>query len=136
MVNKKFEMVSGQSKEEIEQNLKFGSFISQGKKTSIGNGVDSDNYRFTNKDGQIRHVHLNVQKIPGSKQSIATINDITEIKRTENELKVRMNELERWHKLTVDRELKMIELKKRIRELETSLTRSDLKNSKKMAITG
>jgi PAS domain S-box-containing protein len=47
-----------------------------------------------------------------------SIRDVTEKKKIELESKARLEELERWHKLTVDRELKMVELKKRLKELE------------------
>ncbi len=47
--------------------------------------------------------------------------DITERKRMEEELKSRTEELERFMKLSVGRELKMVELKKRIKELERRL---------------
>jgi PAS domain S-box-containing protein len=43
--------------------------------------------------------------------------DITERKKTEQELKERMDELERFQRLTVDRELNMIELKKEVNKL-------------------
>lgn len=44
--------------------------------------------------------------------------DLTKIKRTEKELMERVEELEKFHRLTVGRELKMIELKEKIRKLE------------------
>lgn len=44
--------------------------------------------------------------------------DITEYRKSEDKLRENLKELERFQKLTVDRELKMIELKQRIRELE------------------
>lgn len=47
--------------------------------------------------------------------------DISELKKTEEETKQRMAELERFHKVTVGRELKMKELKARIAELETKI---------------
>jgi len=40
------------------------------------------------------------------------------------ELRTRLDELERWHRVTVDRELKMIELKNRIKGLEKRLNGS------------
>ncbi len=46
---------------------------------------------------------------------------ITEHKRTEEELKKKMRDLERFSKIAVDRELKMKELKARIKELEAKL---------------
>lgn len=50
-----------------------------------------------------------------------TVMDITARKRAEDELKKRMHELEIFQKVAVGRELRMVELKKRITELEASL---------------
>ena len=47
--------------------------------------------------------------------------DITERKKTEEEIKKKIQDLERFQKVAVDRELKMIELKKRISDLETKI---------------
>lgn len=47
--------------------------------------------------------------------------DITERKQAEEEIKRKIQELERFNKISVDRELKMIELKKKIEELEAQL---------------
>jgi PAS domain S-box-containing protein len=49
---------------------------------------------------------------------IGIARDITERKRVGNELRDKNEELEKFHKLAVGREVKMIELKDRIRELE------------------
>jgi len=54
-----------------------------------------------------------------------TIMDITDRKRAEDELKKRMRELEIFQKVAVGRELKMVELKKRIKELETRLRENE-----------
>ena len=48
---------------------------------------------------------------------VVSLKDITERKRAEEELKQKHEELSRFNKLTVDREMKMIELKKEINEL-------------------
>jgi PAS domain S-box-containing protein len=50
--------------------------------------------------------------------------DITEKKKAEEEIIKKTNELERFNKMVVDRELKMIELKKKIAELEEKLAKS------------
>jgi HAMP domain-containing protein len=47
--------------------------------------------------------------------------ELTNRKKVEEELKKRVEEQEKFHRLTVGRELKMIELKKRIRELEKQI---------------
>jgi len=51
----------------------------------------------------------------------ATVRDITEQKKIENRLKEQIEELERYKKVTVDRELKMIELKSKMKELQQEL---------------
>ena len=51
----------------------------------------------------------------------ATVRDITIRKKTEDELKRKNNELERFNQLAVNRELTMIELKKKITSLEDKL---------------
>jgi CheY-like chemotaxis protein len=50
--------------------------------------------------------------------STIVLRDITDRKKIQAELKNRLEELEKWQRLTIGRELKMIELKKRIKELE------------------
>ena len=53
--------------------------------------------------------------------------ELTKRKKAEEKLENRVEELEKFHKFTIDRELKMIELKKKIKELESE----KLKNTKK-----
>lgn len=50
-----------------------------------------------------------------------TVQDITKRKKTEEELKQRVEELERFHRLSVGREIQMVELKKKINELSKKL---------------
>ena len=49
------------------------------------------------------------------------------IKRRTKDLRERVKELERFHRLTVDRELKMIELKKEIKKLEAKMKKEENK---------
>lgn len=54
---------------------------------------------------------------------LGVMRDITELKRVEEELKARLEELEKFTKVAVDREERMVELKKKIKELEAELGR-------------
>jgi PAS domain S-box-containing protein len=56
---------------------------------------------------------------------VGTILDISERKEAENQLKDRMQELVRFHNLTVDRELSMIELKKEVNSLQRKMGNED-----------
>jgi two-component system sporulation sensor kinase A len=81
-------------------------------------------------DGQKRRVESsssNLTDADGSMNTIAYIKDITERKQYEEVLKEKLEELEKWYKLTVDRELKMIELKNEIRALANEI--NELKQS-------
>jgi PAS domain S-box-containing protein len=77
--------------------------------------------RFTDRTGQMRI--LQTVKIPfiaphtGERAVLGVAVDITERKQAEEALSQRAAELERFHRLSVGRELQMIELKKEINEL-------------------
>jgi PAS domain S-box-containing protein len=73
---------------------------------------------YLKRDGSRTWVFMSSALLPGPGEQIAAfILDITKRKRAENELARKMAELERFQALTVDRELKMISLKKEVNEL-------------------
>lgn len=78
------------------------------------------NWRGITKDERIISVEVYGSRTTyqGRPAIIGTLLDITERKHAEEELKRKVEELERFKKLAVGRELKMVELKKRIKELE------------------
>jgi PAS domain S-box-containing protein len=59
--------------------------------------------------------------LKGKKAILAAANDITDMEQAEEDLKKKMEDLEKFNKLAVGRELKMIELKEKIAELEAKL---------------
>ena len=52
---------------------------------------------------------------------MGSFRDITESKKMQDELKEKIEDLERFSKFAVDRELKMEELEKKVKELEERL---------------
>jgi uncharacterized protein YabN with tetrapyrrole methylase and pyrophosphatase domain len=52
---------------------------------------------------------------------LSVLTDISEIKSLDKEIKSKLEELEHFNKLMIGRELRMVELKKRIKELEAKL---------------
>jgi len=133
LVNPKFCEVSGYSERETKS-LHFSKlihpedlplFTDRYRRALSGEEV-STNYQFriVRKTGEIIFIDFNANVIEKDGEIIgvqAIARDITERKQAEKELRDRMKELEKWHKLTVDRELRMIELKRRVEELESQL---------------
>ncbi|MCX6664149.1 MAG: PAS domain S-box protein, partial [Euryarchaeota archaeon] len=83
--------------------------------------VKNVEYTFLKKDGSEFQAEISASVIQDSSGKplsfMAITKDITERKKAEKELKEKIDELERFKKLTVGREHKMIELKKEINEL-------------------
>jgi PAS domain S-box-containing protein len=71
---------------------------------------------FTFPDGSKAWFSIKIEPVPRGVFMIST--DITARKREEAELKKQSNEMERMNKLMIDREMKMIELKKEIAALK------------------
>ena len=81
--------------------------------------VDNSERIFRNKDGKEIPIIKTVTEInlDGEDVLLETFIDITERKQAEEELKQKMKQLERFNKVAVDRELRMIELKREINDL-------------------
>jgi len=132
--NKTFQQLMGYTEDELRAQPPFALWHEEDKKhvqkyvrEAMTKGFTRYRVRLITKSGQIRHFDATVSLIRNEKgepiQALTIGKDITDVIRVEEELRARIDELERWQRLTVDRELKMIELKKRIRELEEQLGR-------------
>lgn len=102
-----------------------GSRSSEKAKKMIQNALDKGSHYFewthqTLKGNEFPAIVLLTRiDVEGGQPFIqATVRDISNEKKAEKQLKDKINELERYKKVTVGRELKMMELKKRIKELE------------------
>jgi PAS domain S-box-containing protein len=98
MVNTQFEKLSGYSKEEIENKMKWADFVipedlERMKKYHIarrkagGKAPTEYEFNFINRKDKIKNIFLKMGIIPGSKKSIASLIDITERKRAEERVK-------------------------------------------------
>jgi len=98
LVNRQFEEFSGYSREEIEWKKRWAEFVSEEdlermKKLHFSRRKDPKStqskyeFRFVNKEGKIRDILIVIDLIPGTKKSIASLLDISELKRSEEKLK-------------------------------------------------
>jgi PAS domain S-box-containing protein len=102
MANTQSEILSGYSKDEIENKMKWTDFIISENLKMMGEYYitrrkagekPSTEYEFRliDKKGNIKNIFLKVGMIPGSKKSIASLIDITEHKQAEERLKKTMD---------------------------------------------
>jgi len=91
--------------------------------TAFEKGSDYFEWMHKCADGTIfpATVLLNHMKLKDRDILQAVVRDITGQRRSEGELKKKINELERYKKATVGRELRLIEIKKELKELRTKL---------------
>ena len=102
MINTQGEKLSGYSKEEIENKMKWTNFVipedmEKMKKCHIARRKAGENppneyeFHFTDRKSKIKNIFLKVGIMPGSKKSIASLIDITENKKSEERLKKTMD---------------------------------------------
>jgi len=88
--------------------------------TTLGQGFHSFEWTHKRRNGEEFQSLVILTLVKQSVEPIiqTTVRDISERKRTEKALKQKMEELERFNKVAVGRELKMIELKEKLKALE------------------
>ena len=94
MVNTKFEKLAGYSKDELEGKMKWTKFIvvedlermkeyHTKRREDEGGAPTEYEFKFVDRHGNIRNIFVTVGIIPGTKQSILSLLDITKRKRLE-----------------------------------------------------
>jgi len=128
--NKAAEKLSGYNKEELigKSFLKLNMLpLNQIPKAAkliaenyIGKSTGPDEFTLIKKDGKEIIIDICTCPIKIKNQSLVlgTAHDITEKKRTLEELKKKNEELEKFNKLAIGREMRIIELKNKIKERE------------------
>ena len=105
MVNSQFEKISGYSKDEIENKIKWTDFVvpedlKRMKKYHIARRKAGENppteyeFRFIDKKGNMKNILVKVALISGSKKVVASLIDITSRKQTEENIKRSRDELQ------------------------------------------
>ncbi len=82
---------------------------------------------YVDKDGSITPIEINAKVVESEEglRILSLCRDITERKKIEKELQNRLNELEAYHKITMGREGRIIELKSEINKLLRKLGQED-----------
>ncbi len=132
MVNRRFEGLSGYSKEEVDGKLSWTAIVVDDdvermlryhriRRQDESKAPSSYEFKIKCKDGTVQEVLLNIAMIPGTKDSIASLIDITELKRTERELVHSRMELEAAYEqlISAEEELRhqFLELQQKEKEL-------------------
>jgi len=98
LVNSTYENLSGYSKEEIEEKMKWTEFVVEEdlrqmieyhtQRRKNGQAAPEEyEFRFVDRNGGIKHVLNRIRTIPGSDRSVASLMDITFFKKTEENLR-------------------------------------------------
>lgn len=98
LANEEFEEICGYTKSEIEGNLSWKQFIlpedvgriigyHYSRRDGHSSVPKSYEIRFVNRSGKIKDTLLSVSMIPGTRKSVASVVDISNIKQTEAQLK-------------------------------------------------
>ncbi len=131
-VNQAVANLIGHSKEVI-LGKEFSKFFPREYLERLGNDdlkgkrdQGQNEFEISGKDGENLVLEIRSRGIDyNGRPAIAGIcKDITARKKAEMALREKVEELERWHQLTIDREIKMTQLKTRIEELESELNGS------------
>lgn len=129
LVNTEFEKLSGYSKEEVEGKMRWTEFVAgedlqrmleyhRRRRIDPDSAPRNYEFRFLDRNRNVKDIYVTVAVIPGTKRSVASLLDITNMKVLERRLRENLEDVERINKLMVGRELKMEELRREIRELK------------------
>lgn len=93
---------------------------------AVGKATEPDEFTLIRKSGDQVIVEIKGMPIKLKDETVALgiARDITRHKKTEKEIERKSEELEKFNKLAVGREFRIIELKKRIQELEEKLNKN------------
>ena len=129
MMNSEFENLSGYSKEEIEGKKSWTEFVEKDdlerlkeyhrlRRIDPSAAPRKHEFRFINRQGEIRHIFATVAMIPGTKIGVSSFSDITNRKRAEEVLERTNRKLELTVKELRNANKKILEQQKSVIEEE------------------
>ena len=103
LVNTEFERLSGYSKKEVEGKKKWKTFVAKGdlerlreyhRLRIIDPDVAPRNYefRFIDRQGSTKNIFMTIGMIPGTKKNVASLLDVTEMKKAQEALRIALEE--------------------------------------------
>jgi len=112
LVNTEFERLSGYSKKELEGKKSWTEFVVKDdldrmkeyhrlRRVDEESALRNYEFRFVDRYGKVKDIFLTITMIPGTKQSVASLLDITERRRAEEELKQNFEKIQRTLEETV-----------------------------------
>ncbi len=128
LANKEFAKLSGYSIDEIENKKTWMEFVvpedlawmkeqHEMRRQKNDAALNEYEFRFIDKDKNLKYIHLYIDIIPETGKSVASLLDITHKVKNEQQLKEKIEDLEKFNKLMVGRENRMIELKREVNHL-------------------
>lgn len=111
-VNTQFEKLTGYSREEIENKMRWTEFVveedrewmlDQHRKRRVdpSQALSQYEFRVKNRTGEVRFIYLTIVMIPGTKKSIASLLDITDVKNAEAAVQRLNKNLNLFHGVTI-----------------------------------
>lgn len=105
LANRGFERLSGYSSEELCGNMTWTEFVHpedtemmagyhEKRRSEKRDAPNEYDFRFINREGEVRDVHLMVDLISGTDRSVCSLSDITECRRMQSELNRNLEKLE------------------------------------------
>ena len=109
------ELLAPSDKYDIKNSLNLKNFFNSGKSPILNNVLEVE---IKSKQGDIIPVELSASSLilADNIYAIGTLKDLRDIKKTQNNLKEKIQELERFNRLMIDREIKMMELKEELKK--------------------
>jgi PAS domain S-box-containing protein len=122
-------MLGYESKEELlSVNISKDIYASEGERPTKDERGASHVNRVKKKDGTFIWIESSSRGVSNHSGNViyeGIVRDITARIRTEEKLQKKIEELEKWQRLTAGRELKMVELKKEIKNLKNKREKKD-----------